>query len=187
MVTEILLINLADVVRVVQAALVVPDDPVELAVQVALVVPDDPVELAVRAALVVPDDPVELAVQAALVVPDDPVALVVQAALVVPENPVELVVQAALVVPESPAVRGVLVVSENPAVPVALERELDQVEAVPRHRPAQLAVPLRTKWVTARPRRGRVPEPRVEDSAAAAETTREPVAAEAAKAWAAAE
>ena len=182
MVTEILPTNLADVVRVVQAALVVPDDPVELAVQAALVVPDDPVELAVQAALVVPDDPVELAVQAALVVPEDPVELVVQAALVVPENPVELVVQAALVVPESVGGAG------GAGVPVAvLERELDQVEAVPRHRPAQLAVPLRTKWVTARPRRGRVPEPRVEDSAAAAETTREPVAAEAAKAWAAAE
>ena len=144
----------------------------------------------------VPEDPVELAVQAVLVAPEGPVALVARAALVVPEDPVELAVQAALVVPESPAVlvalaaravREVLVVSEAPAVPVALERELDQVEAVPRHRPAQLAVPLRTKWVTARPRRGRVPEPRVEDSAAAAETTREPVAAEAAKAWAAAE
>ena len=82
---------------------------------------------------------------------------------------------------------------ESPGVPVALalvpvaalERELVRVEAVPER--AQLAVPLRIKWVTARPRRGRVPAPRVEDSAAAAETTREQVAAEAAKAWAAAE
>ena len=91
-------------------------------------------------------------------------------------------------VPESPAVPVALAVPE--AVPVAvLERELDQVAAVlvRDHRRAQLAVPLRTKSVTARPRRGRVPAPRVEDSAAAAETTREPVAAEAAKAWAAAE
>ena len=181
MATEILPTNLADVVRVVQAALVVPDDPVELAVRAALVVPEDPVELAVRVALVVPDDPVALAVRVALVVPEDPVELAVRAALVVPESPAVLVALAAR------AVREVLVVSENPAVPVALERELDQVEAVPRHRPAQLAVPLRTKWVTARPRRGRVPAPRVEDSAAAAETTREQVAAEAAKAWAAAE
>jgi hypothetical protein len=64
-------------------------------------------------------------------------------------------------------------------VPVAVP-ELE-LELVP------VAVALRTKSVTTAHHRGLVPAPRVEDSAAAAETTREPVAAEAAKAWAAAE
>jgi hypothetical protein len=59
------------------------------------------------------------------------------------------------------------------------------VEAVPERDP--VAVPLRTKSVTAAHHRGLVPVPkRVEDLAAAAETTRVPVAAEAAKAWVAA-
>ena len=65
MATEIRPINSADVVRVapvVRAALVVPEDPVELAVRVALAVPEDPVVPAVRVALVVSEDPVEPAV-----------------------------------------------------------------------------------------------------------------------------
>jgi hypothetical protein len=50
---------------------------------------------------------------------------------------------------------------------------------------AVLAVALRTKSVTTPHHRGLVPAPRVEDSAvAAAETTHEPVAAEAVRAWA---
>ena len=151
------------------------------AVRAALVVPEDPVELAVRAALVVPEDPVELAVRAALVVPEDPVVLAVRAALVVPENP------AVLVVPEDPVVRVALVVSESPAVPVALELELVQVEAVlvQGHRPAQLAVALRTKSVIAAHRPDLVPLLAAEEdlAAAVAETTREPAAAEAVIAW----
>lgn len=136
--------------------------------------------LAVRAGPVVPEDP---AVRAALAVPEDPV---VPVALVVPENPVARV---ASVVPEDPVVPAVLenpvalAVPENPVVPgpetalgVAPERALVQV-----------AVALKTKSVTTRPRRGLVAAPRVEDSAAVAETTREPVAAEAVRAWAAVE
>jgi hypothetical protein len=72
-------------------------------------------------------------------------------------------------------------------VPVAA-RELELVPvAVPELELVQVAVALRTKSVTTAYHRGLVPAPRVEDSAVAAETTREPVAAEAAKAWAAAE
>jgi len=151
--------------------------------QVAPVVP------VVRVASVVPED---LVVPAALVVPEDPAVLV---ALVVPENPA---VRVASVVPEDPVVR---VVQESPAVPVALEQELNrvegpelvqvavelargQVEAVPE--PDLVAVLLRTKSVTAAHHRGLVPAPRVEDSAAAAETTRVPVAAEVGTAWEAA-
>jgi len=104
-------------------------------------------------------------------------------ALVVPEDPVE---------PVEPAVQVALVVSESPAVPVARVAELDQVaaelalvqEAVPERDP--VAVLLRTKSVTAAHHRGLVPAPRVEDSAAAAETTRVPVAAEVGTAWEAA-
>jgi len=141
----------------------------------------------VRVVLVVPEDPVELAAQAALVVSESlavPVALVVPAvrvALVVSENAAVLV---ALVVP---AVRVALVVSENPAAPVALERELVQVEAglVQGHRPAQLAVALRTKSVIAAHHLDQVPLLAVEEdlAAAVAETTRVPAAAEAAVAW----
>jgi DUF2950 family protein len=60
------------------------------------------------------------------------------------------------------------------------------VEAVPERDP--VGVPVRTKSVTAPHRRGLVPLlAEVEDSAAAAETTREPAATEAATAWEAAE
>jgi hypothetical protein len=104
---------------------------------------------------------------------------VVRVALVVSEDPVE------------PAVQVALVVLESPAVPVALERELVQVEAVlvRGHPHAQLAVvALRTKSVTAAHRPDLVPLLAAEDLAVAvAETTREPAAAEAAIAWAAAE
>jgi len=72
------------------------------------------------------------------------------------------------------------VVLENPVVP-GPETAL---EAVPERDP--VAVPLRTKSVTAPHHRGLVPAPRVEDSAAAAETTRVPVAAEVGTAWEAA-
>jgi len=160
MATEILPTNSADVVRAARAALVAPEDSVELVARAALVVLEDPVELAVRAALVVPEDPVELAVRAALVVSESPVALV------------------------APAAREALVVSENPAVPVAL---VVQVEAllVQGHRPARLAVALRTKSVIVAHRPDLVPllEAGEDLAAAVAETTRVPAAAEAAVAW----
>ena len=92
------------------------------------------------------------------------------------------------------AVRGALAVSENPAVPVALavpvgvlERELVQV-AVPSHPRARLAGALRTKSVIAAHHQGQVPLLEAgEDLVAVAETTREPVAAEAVIAWEAAD
>jgi hypothetical protein len=70
-------------------------------------------------------------------------------------------------------------------VQVAVELARGQVAAVPERDP--VAVPVRTKSVTAARRRGQVPVPRVEDLAAeVAETTHAQVAAEAATAWAAA-
>jgi hypothetical protein len=131
----------------------------------------------VRVALAVPEDPV---VRAALAVREDPV---VRAALVVPEDPV---VRA---VPENPAAPENLEVLENP-VALAVPENLvvpgpeTALEAVPERDP--VAVPVRTKSVIARHPRGLVLAPRVEDLAAAAETTRVPVAAEVGKAWEAA-
>ena len=75
-------------------------------------------------------------------------------------------------------------------VQVEAELELVQVEAVPAQgQPrAQLAVALRTKSVTGAHRRGLVLRLAAEDlAAAAAETTREPAAAEAVIAWEVAE
>ena len=80
------------------------------------------------------------------------------------------------------------VVLENPAVPAEL---IVQVEAVPvqKHRPALLAVALRTKSVIAAHHPDQVPLLAVEEdlAAAAAETTREPAAAEVVIAWEAAD
>ena len=115
----------------------------------------------------------------------DPVA--VQVALVVPEDQVELAVQAALVVLERLAVQEALVVPEDPAVPVALERELVQVEAevVRDHPRVQLALPLKTKSAIALRPPGLHPLlAAAEDWAAAvAEITLAPAAAEAVTAW----
>ena len=122
-----------------------------------------------------------------------------QVVLAVLESPVVQGARVALVVlekPADPAGREAPVVSESPAVPVALERgravaELQHapVVAVPvlGHRHVQPAIPLRTKSVTAAHRPDLVPLLVAEDLAVAAETTLEPVAAEAATAWAAAE
>ena len=100
-----------------------------------------------------------------------PVVRVVRVAPAAPENQAELVEPVALVVPENPAV------PELETGPVAaLELVL-----------VQLAVALRTKSATAAHPHDLVPAPRVEDLAAAAETTREPAAAEEAVAWEAAE
>jgi hypothetical protein len=69
--------------------------------------------------------------------------------------------------------------------PVAVELARGQVEAVPERDPVALLA--KNKSVTAAHHPGQVPVPkRVEDLAAAAETTREPAATEAAAAWAAA-
>jgi hypothetical protein len=111
----------------------------------------------------------------ALVAPESPV---VQVALVAPENPV---VQVALVVPENPAVQeletGPVVALELVINLVAAEREPDPVAAL-----------LKIKSVTGPRRHDPAAALRVEDLAVAvAETTREPAATEAAKAWAAAE
>jgi len=90
-------------------------------------------------------------------------------------------------VPEDPAVQVALVVSESPAVPAALELALGPVVAQELELVQVAAVALRTRSVIAARRRGLVAVPRVEDSAVVAETMHAPVAAEAAKAWAAAE
>ena len=136
---------------------------------------------------------VELAAQV------DQEALAELAAQVDQEALAELAVQAALgeleLVPvvaaqelDPVAVPVLVIVQEE----VELERVqvegvpgLVQVEGVPELDP--VVVPLRTKSVIAAHHHGQVPAPRVEDSAVAAQTTREPVAAEAVIAWAVAE
>ena len=75
------------------------------------------------------------------------------------------------------------VVAELVLAPVAAALELSRVEGLGL---VQVAVAPRTKWVTAAHHRGLVAVPRVEDLAAAAETTRDPAATEAATAWVAA-
>ena len=79
-------------------------------------------------------------------------------------------------------------VLENPAVPVELIVPVEAVR-VQDHRPALLAVALRTKSVIAAHHPDQVPLLAVEEdlAAAGAETTREPAAAEAAIAWAVAD
>jgi hypothetical protein len=161
---EIALVALVD--RVALAGLAGLDVRVAQVELEALAVPEDLVVPAVRAALVVPENP---AARVGLVVPGDPVGLAV------PGDPVVL---AALVVPESPAVLELAPgEAQEPAiVQVAAELELDRVEARRRVRSA-IAVHHRDRVVARR----------VEDSAVAAETTREPAATEAATAWAAEE
>jgi hypothetical protein len=131
----------------------------------------------------------ELAAQVAQEALAEPAAQVAQEALAEPAVPGELAVRAASealdvqVARAELVVRAVSVELDDQVVPAELEHGL--VVAVPELDP--VAVPLRTKSVTAQHRRGLVPEPkRVEDLAAAAETTREPVVIEAAKAWVAA-
>ena len=74
-----------------------------------------------------------------------------------------------------------------PIGPVAALEPAPVLAVGPGLRVAQLAAALRTKSVTAAHRPDPVPLLAAEDLAAVAETTREPVAAEAAIAWAAAE
>jgi hypothetical protein len=165
----------SSVVRV-RAELVIDPALAVLAVRVAqearaaLAVPEDQAVPAVRAALVVPENPVVRAAWAVLVAPGDPV---------VPESPVELVVRVA------PAE-----LEQGPAAaalerdPVVAELAPVQVVAVPVR--DLVALPPKNKWAIALHRPGQVPRlVRVEDLAAAAETTREPAATEAVAAWAA--
>jgi hypothetical protein len=124
-----------------------------------------------------------------VVVPERELVLVVvpeleleRVPVVVPERELVLVV-----VPEPELERGPVAALELPIVPVAalglpivlaVAAELELV---------QVAVALRTRSVTAAHRRGLVPVLTAEDLAAAAETTREPAAAEAVIAWEVAE
>jgi hypothetical protein len=115
----------------------------------------------------------------------------VQAALVVSGDPVEPAVQESPAVQVAPELQIAPVVVEPGTVRVAVELEHDQVAAVRElgHPRVQLAVAPKTKSVTAAHRPDLVPLlEAVEDlAAAAAETTREPVAAEAVIAWEVAE
>ena len=155
-----------------------PEVAEELAVVVAPVVR---VGLAELVAQVVPEALAEPAVQVARVVPVAQVEPVAREALA---EPVSQVVQEALAVPVALAV---LVVRE---VELELNREVElplgPVEAEPAHARVAVQAP-RTKSVTVAHHRGLVPALKVEDLAVAAQTTREPAAAEAAEAWAVAE
>ena len=129
------------------------------------------VELVIDPALAELDVRVAQVARAALAVREDQVVPAVRAALVVPESLVELVVQVA------PAE-----LEQDPEA-VALER--DPVEAVPVR--DLVALPLKNKSATAVRHRDLARLLAVvADSAAAAETTREPAATEAVAAWAAA-
>ena len=125
----------------------------------------------------VPGEPVIEAELAVVVVPGARVGLAVSEDLVVPA------VRAALVVPENLVVPAALAVRVAPESPVALE--LAPAEAAQEH--DRVEVPLRTRSVIAAHPRGQVPVPKVEDSVAVVETTREQAATEAAAAWAAVE
>jgi len=138
------------------------------------------------AELDVPVAQVELEALAGL---EDQVVPVVRVALAVPESPVApvgLAVRAAPVVLANAVVRVAPVVPEDPVVPehdqVAAELEHDRVEVVPGR--DLVEVPRRTRSATERHLRDPAPVLAAEDSAAAAETTREPAATEAEKAWA---
>ena len=148
------------------------------------VAPGEPVvrvelaELVVQVASVEPVVRVDLAVPVASAEPVVQVALAVQAAseeLVVQVGPA---VRVALVGPASPVVLAVRVVSEEPVVPV----ELAELE------PGPVAVAVKTKSVTAVLRYGLLAALAAEDLVVAVVgITREPAAAEAVVAWAAAE
>jgi hypothetical protein len=145
--------------------------------------------LAVRAELAAVAAPGELVNQVVLAEPVNRVALaelVNQAGLVGLVNlaaSAELAVRAALVVQEVP-------LELNPEAELELNPERAELELNPEAElaHAQVAVqPLRTKSVTVAHHRGLVPVPkRAEELVAVAETTREPAAAEAVRAWEAA-
>jgi hypothetical protein len=175
------------------SAVRVPAEPEIAAVQVigqeALAELDVPVAQVELEALAGLEDQVVPVVRVALAVPESPVARV---ALVVPESPV---VRVAPVVPEDPVVRVAPVAPEDPVVPehdqVVVEPEHDQVAAALEHDQVEVVpgrdlveVPRRTRSATERHLRDPAPVLAAEDSAAAAETTREPAATEAEKAWA---
>jgi hypothetical protein len=161
------------------SAVRVPAEPEIAAVQVigqeALAELDVPVAQVELEALAGLEDQVVQVVRVALAVPESPVAsvgLAVRAAPVVLANRVAPVARAVRVAPVGLANRAAL--------------ELAPVEVVPERDPVVL--PLRTKSATALHRRDRVAaRRRVEDSAVAAETTREPAVTEVARVWEAAE
>ena len=111
-----------------------------------------------------------------------------QAELAVQVAPAELVVQVVpgeLVVQVAPAEQALVpAVAEQALGPVAAALELSRVEGLGL---VQVAVAPRTRSVIAAHHHGLVAVPRVEDSAAAAETTRAPAAVEAVRAWEAVE
>jgi hypothetical protein len=157
-------------------------------------VPEDPVVPVARAALAVPEDLVVPVARAALAVPEDLVVPAVRAALVVPENLVVPAVRVALVVPESPVVPVSRVVPEDPVVPVS--RVVPEDPVVLELAPAEAELGLVRVAVAQRTRLGTAVHLRdlvrhlaaeVDLVVAAAETTREPAAIEAAAAWAAVE
>ena len=133
----------------------------------------------VLVALAEPAVQVELAELAVLVALAEPVVRVELAVRVASGELVVRVELAVQVASGEPVVRVELaaqVASGEPVVQVVAELE-----------PVRAAVPVRARSVTVARHRGLVPVPRAEDLAAAAETTRERVVVEAARAWAAAE
>ena len=165
--------------RRINSAVRVRVELVELVVQVA------PVALAVRVVLVGLADrvaSVALAVRVALAELANPVAwaeLAVRVALELVPAVAKLALGPAAVVPVPNQAAGLELVPAEVAlglVPVAAAAGLDQ-----------LGARRRTRSATAAHHHGQVPVPRVEDLRAAAETTREPAATEAAVAWEAAE
>ena len=177
--------------RVIEAELAVVAVP---GVRVGLVAPEDPVaqvEPEALAGLDVRVVQVELEALAGL---EDRVVRAVQAALVVPENQVAPVGLAVRVAPVALANR---VVPAELVGPVALANQVALAELAVRvalaNRAALDLVPVvvaaqrRTRSATAAHHRGQARVREVEDLAAVAETTREPAAIEAEKAWAAEE
>ena len=166
--------------------------------------------VAVLAVAVVPGEPVvraELAELAAQGVREVLVALAVQVVPAVQVAPVARGVPAVLVVPENPAVRAALVIVQAAEVPeletgpageelelrtvLVAEPVLEVVQAeepVPNQPHGHLAVPEKTKSVTALHPHGLVPLlVAVVDLVAVAQTMREQAAAEAVIAWEVAE
>ena len=164
-------------------------------VHVELVIDPALAELDVRVAQAEPvasaglEDRVVPAVRAALVVPENPVAPVGLAVRVAPVGLADPVGERVLVI--VPVVAEPALLTDRAvarALVIALEevREPERGQVVAGPVLDQVEAQRRTRSATAARHRGQVPAPRVEDSAVAAQTTREPVAAEVVVAWAAA-
>jgi hypothetical protein len=152
-----------------------------------------PTSLAVRLGGKVEEAPGEPVAQVELAAPVAQAELVALAAPVAQAELVAPAVQVALAVLAVPAVQAAVALGLGQAEEPELER--DPVAVVPVHdrvvelEPVPVAVALRTKSVTAAHHPDLVPLLEAEEdlAAAVAETMHEPVAAEAAVAWAAAE